>query len=374
MRFNEGYIMIESLYWGTLMFSGITAFSRKIQTNKRLNQLCIIITVICIVLIVSSNRTGNDIINYVINYNSVQTFQREPLYVLLKIAGKTLGLNFYQFRAVVSAIGYLLILSTISKYTRNVEFVLFFYCIHLLFMDSMQVRNFLAGSIFVFSIRFLSDLKQKKNLIFYILCVTLEVGIHSAFVFYFILILLLIKGRKTFVYTLFAIGAGLVIVTRVNGNKIPFIDVILSFLMEDNARANNYFSLTTNLGFVAPMFLYLVGIVGLFLVRKQVKALATWNDWEAFFNLIVMINLCFIVVVPMTMMSLTFYRLLRNLLYVNFIVYSKGYFEQPKLKKRWILIAFCLMLCIGWAVFDFSIYATTSDMIDPVFTGELFWK
>ena len=85
--------MIEPLYWGTLIFSGICAFSRKIQKNRIANEVTTIVTVLCIVLIVSSNRQGNDIINYVRSYNAVQTFTREPLYHFLEFLGKIIGLS-----------------------------------------------------------------------------------------------------------------------------------------------------------------------------------------------------------------------------------------------------------------------------------------
>lgn len=366
--------MIESLYWGTLVFSGITAFSRKIQTNKRLNQLCIMITVVCIVLIASANREGNDIINYVRDYNSVQTFQREPIYVVLKILGKSIGLNFYQFRAVVSLIGYMLIVSTIKKYTSNVQFVLFFYCTYLLFMDSWQVRNFLAVSVFVYSVRFLSNTGSKKNLIAYCVCILISTGIHTAFIIYYILTLLYIKKRRVLVYSLCFVMAALSLITWLNDNKIPFIDIVVGILMGDNARAQEYFSLTTNLGFLAPVALYIYGILGVFLVKRQTKTSRMDNEKIKFCDLVLLINLCFISTIPMSMMSLTFYRLIRNLQYLNFCVYANGYCEQNKLRKRLVIIMFVVLLCMGWLVFDFTMYSSAEYIVTPVFEGDWFWK
>lgn len=366
--------MIESLYWGTLVFSGIAAFSRKVQTNKRLNQLCVAITIVCIVLIVSANREGNDIINYVRDYNSIQTFQREPVYVVLKICGKLLGLNFYQFRAVVSLIGYMLIVSTLKKYTRNIQFVLFFYCVYLLFMDSWQVRNFLAVSVFVYSVRFLSNARSKKSMVAYCVCILISTGIHTAFIIYYILTLLYVKKKRVVVYSLCFVMAALSLITWLNNNKIPFIDVVVGILMGDNARAQEYFSLATNLGFLAPVALYVYGVLGIVLVKRQIKTSRMDNKQVEFCNLVLLINLCFASTVPMSMMSLTFYRLIRNLQYLNFCIYANGYCEQNKLRKRLTIIVFVVLLCVGWLVFDFTMYSSSEYIVTPIFEGDWFWK
>ncbi|WP_418667984.1 EpsG family protein [Allofournierella sp.] len=366
--------MIEPLYWGTLAFSGICAFSRKIQKDKIANQIAVIITVLCIVLIVSANRQGNDIINYVRSYNSTKTFNREPLYHLLEVMGKAVELNFYQFRAAVSIIGYVLIISTLKKYTRNVEFVLFFYCFHLIFMDSGQLRNFLAVSIWVFSIRFVCELKTSKNLIYYCICIILACGIHTASIFYFILVLLLIRGRKTFTKALFGLGAGMALLTYLNGNRIPYISIIISFLLGEEQRAQNYFSSVTTRGFLGPVGLYILGIWGLLFIKRQMHTTAFNEETIKFGNIVLMINCCFVVAVPLTMMNLTFYRLLRNLLYFNLAVYSNGYFCQNKIKQRWMIMLFTIFLCLGWALFDFTIYSSPEYTIAPVFNGEWFWK
>lgn len=366
--------MIQTLYWGTLLFSGLTAFSRKIQNTKVLKWLCVAVTLCGIVLVISANREGNDIINYVNNYNATKTFDREPLYTLLTIMGDAMGMNFYQFHAFIAALGYLLIVLTLKKYTGNIQFILFFYCWHLLLMDSMQVRNFLAVCILIYSVQFLQDIRQKKNLICYCVGIFLAANIHTAFVIYYILMLLLIKGRKTFIRALFAVGVILTVMTGLNGNKIPFIEQLVSLLMSDVSRAESYFSLRTNLGFLPPMILYVVALVGIWLVKEQEDTALANNNEIRFVNIVWGINLCFVVVVPMMMMSLTFYRLIRNLLYLNFAVYSIGWFRQRKVKKRLLLLLLVCGLCSGWAIFDFAIYADYEAILEPVFSGKWFWE
>lgn len=375
--------MIVPIYCFAVVLASILTFSRRINRAPKTRLILKILLMAFIVFVVSANRNGSDIINYYVSYNSNSSLSREFIYNLLERAGKLLGLNFYQFRALASIAGYVLAEKTFSLYCKQSGFIWLFYCFHLIFMDSMQLKNFLAASIFIYSTRYLFDLKKKANVFKFAACVVLEVGIHTAFAITTVLLLLLIHGRKQFVGWLLFVGGFFSIITFLNGNRIPFAHDLFQLVLGEDTRVDSYFQTTTSLGFLPPTILYVLGLAMLLVLDSRFmrqtsvqtnKITSKENGLQkVFLKVIIMVNVCFIVVLPLVMLNLTFYRFLRNLLYLNFAAAGNAYYTQKLIQKRAVIVLMTSILCLSWFLFDFQIYSTTEYIITPVFEGVMFW-
>lgn len=375
--------MVVPIYCLTVAVASLLTFSRGINKAPKTRLFFKALLMVLIILVVSANRKGNDIINYYISYNSNNSLSSEWLYYLLERLGKLLGLNFYQFRALISFAAYILIEKTLSLYCKKSGFVWLFYCFHLIYMDSMQLKNFLAASIFIYSTRYLFDLKQRTNVFKYIACIILEVGMHTAFAISAVLLLLLIHGRKQFVGCLLFIGGSFSIITFLNGNRIPFAYELIQLMLGEDSRVDSYFQTTTNWGFLPPTVLYTLGLAMLLVLdsglmrQTSIRTLAFTPKagvlQGGFMKVLIMINVCFVVVIPLAMLNLTFYRFFRNLLYLNFAAAGNAYYNQKLIYKRAIIVLMTSVLCLGWSLFDFQIYSTTEFIIKPVLEGVMFW-
>src|SRR5699024_6560718 len=97
-----------------------------------------------------------------------------------------------------------LVFSTINRYSPNIQFVYFFYMLYPLFMDAVQMRNYLAFSLVAFSIRYLiEDFKYKRTK--YIIFVLLASTIHITSLMYLLLLLTTLKNRKIIYYYIFVV-------------------------------------------------------------------------------------------------------------------------------------------------------------------------
>lgn len=107
-----------------------------------------------------------------------------------------LGLSYHVFLFFISLSGALLISSTIIKFSLQPIKVLVLYMIFPFFFDIVQIRNFMAFSIVIFALRYLSTY-SKRNLIKYCLCILLAFSFHMVSFIYLAFLLVYIKNIKT---------------------------------------------------------------------------------------------------------------------------------------------------------------------------------
>lgn len=115
-----------------------------------------------------------DYIGYLLCYESasVQNTSQvyldafEPGYRISNYLFSDLGLNYDQFRIIIFSVCYLLIMSTIKRYSGKQNIVYSLYMIFPFCMDCIQIRNFIGTAILIFSLRYLFD--SDKQIIKYI--------------------------------------------------------------------------------------------------------------------------------------------------------------------------------------------------------------
>lgn len=289
-------------------------------------KLIYVLSVIYLWIFVSGDISSNDIMNYYWGYITASTAEISVdfgFHILERI-GSTIGLSYRSFRMILSAISILLISSTVKKYSDQINFVLFFYFIYSIFMDTVQFRNFVAFSIIIYSIRFLVEKKGRYNFKF-IIGVLIASSIHISNIVYLIF-LIIPKINKIKIYFILFISLYLIAFFFLN-NQINFIPKLLSLFSFEDPRTLNYFSTTANVGFLVPFVLHIFSTLiiklSVNIVDKQLNDTNEYKDKAiGFIEFCYYMNLITISFFPLYLLNLEFMRLTRNLIIINLIANS----------------------------------------------------
>lgn len=126
-----------------------------------------------------------------ISYYSVEI----GFWYIVKFAVK-IGLSYSLFLKIYTLIAFLLISSSIIKYTEKPSLVLVLYMCYPFLLDVAQIRHFMAIAIFTFSVRYLESY-SKKNLIKYIFLIVIAASQQiMAIAFLVYLLVYLIDQKK----------------------------------------------------------------------------------------------------------------------------------------------------------------------------------
>lgn len=335
---------------------------------RRHSKIVTLLSFVFIWILFWGNTNNPDLSNYMIYYEEVKmnviTFSndlREPGYFFINLIFAKLGFSYHYFMAVVTLICYLLIFSTIRKYTNNYNCILLLYCIHLFIFDIIQIRNFISVSLFIFAIRFLIK-DNIKNRVKYTLIICIASTIHTTSLFF--LLALLIKDNKQnhlikFIAIFSILGC---IIVFFNGNKIPFISAIMENMLRGTVRGR-YLTVEVPIRYILTLFtLQVLNFTMLYLCKRNMDIAYDYIsdnknlDIIKFVNVIFWINALSFMFLPFCMQSINFYRLMRNNNILNFtcVAITNGYFNKRD-KRKLIFNTFCILAVIAWYMYDLSL-------------------
>ena len=184
-------------------------FNFIISWSKKNSKIIAFLFLVFMWLLFWGNYKNADYINYY-NFFISYTFggniilSSEIGYQLLNKVIAYFTNDFAVFRLIISLLGLGLISSTVEKYTKYTGIVYVLYFIYPFLLDIVQIRNFLAMSIFIFSIRYLISEKKEDNFK-YILCILIASSIHYAAILYLPLIFISKFKAKGLIYVSFAL-------------------------------------------------------------------------------------------------------------------------------------------------------------------------
>lgn len=376
------------LYLLVLFLNLIFAF------RKKSSKLLTLITLIAILLFMGGAGPGytflSDYDNYQRSYENIACsglFDSSQVgYTILMKAGNLLGLDFFAFRIIVTGICLLVIYQVIKRYSYNSNYILLLYMIYPMIIDSEHFRNFIAITVLLVAIRFLEK-NLLKNKIKYLLLILIASTIHISFIFYIPLVFVNVNHKNKLIKGL-AIGVGLLtVVAFLNNNQVPFVQSVINFI--DNEKVQRYLGATTNFGFLIPVVLHLTSIILVFwsrriIIRKDTNTMEEIGgklycnkkkrikDIE-FGNLVFWINILGVIFFPLYIMNIQFYRLSRNFLILNFIVYS---IASNKIKRgsvyKLIFNSTVITSVFLWLVIDLVVRIAPERLLIPFFFQHLF--
>lgn len=213
------------------------------------------------------NTYNGDYLVYELQYNHPELMEvggKSFLYRKLIEFSSQHGLDFMQFRAVISLIGLLFISSVVFKYTKYASFVFLCYFLSTFFIDVTQFRSFFASSIVIFAFHFMFE-EGRPAVVKYVLCCSVASLIHPLCAVYLIFMLCryfdLDKIRKIvvfvlcFSFVLYPLG----IIKKI------------AVLFMDESKSSYYFSGTFRMGGIIAWFFIIAAILLFAFLRNELN-------------------------------------------------------------------------------------------------------
>ncbi len=369
------------------MTSGILSNSSYKHKKNRISKCFLLLCFTCVVILIYAGH-HIDVFFDVRNYNEMTSLTQlrkfslfdEWIFNFLMIAGNYFNLSFFQFKAILVVLCFLSNYYVYKNFISNCGLALFFYLCGTIFMDAMQLQNFLATSIFMLGLGcYLNSKKKLSGILYFIIAIFVAAEIHTAYWVSLIYLIVTTKNKKILTQ-IFALFATLIIfITIFNGNSIPIVKTIM--LSSENHRFQKYALSPTRFGWLPGFILLLTYIFIIFLIKREMtlnyeqlskKARVSDYDmqlkWVSFLYLIDMISL---IIVPFNIMITHMYRLIRNLSLMHFLcITSTLEYFSSKTVKKYIIIIGTIFIITGWFIFEYFLNNTIGDVIIPTLMGE----
>lgn len=315
------------------------------------------------------NTNNADYINYELIYNGYYPNHEIGFMKLISLF-KYYNLSYQIFLIIVSFIGLLFLKIIIKQYTININYVIALYFIYPFFLDITQIRNFIAMIIFLFSIKYLNN-SHKYNIIKYILCILLASIFHYSFLFYFILLLTKIKKIKNLYFIILPTVFMLMFISYTNLHY-----KVLSLIF-NNDKVLLWFTYRAKIGFIIPIVLQIFSLFFILIIYNNnfIHVKTKLSDMFNFIYIqnIYKVNIIMLLLIPLYIFNMTFFRLYRNILILNYIVVANSKFNinakvtNVCLKTLYVYYIIILFLYL-------ILYINYSSVFYPIFNDNIVIK
>ena len=386
--------MAIAIYFFVIFLNLIFAFR-----NKQ-SKIVVILSLLAIIMFIggagpeySYFNHSRDYLNYQFNYERVEsigiTDNPQMGFTLLMKLGNLLNLDFFKFRLIVITVCLILLYKlVIKRYSYNSNFIILMYMLYPMIIDSEHLRNFIAMTIFLISIRFLEK-KSFVNNVKFLIMILLATSFHIAFFLYVFLVFAHTKDRNRLAKVIAILTVVLTTITILNNNQMLFVGLLLNIVEDD--KVIGYLTSRTNLGFLIPIVLHCSSIILVYWAKKILDRKNLTNQDNSkknlelldcslskkvkLANLVFWLNILGITYFPLFIMNIQFYRLVRNFLILNFIIYS---FASQSLRKgtlyRFIFNLSIVGILMLWLVMDLVITTSAERVLIPFFTENYFFN
>lgn len=357
-----------------VIFFNIYFEKKETIIKKKYGKIVFIISYFCNFLLLAGYRNtsgfSNDLSNNKLEFSKIiegMHSNYEAGYVLLNKLGGYVTTDFYMFRAIIIGIFLFLLFISIKKWNAYPYYMISFFSAYLIILSAEQLRYFLAFVFFQISLHKLIFTNSKKYYLFFLCLASM---IHLSFLVY--IIFLLTKNsfynKKEKIFCIMMLFVCLVIF--LNGNKIPGALILANLI--DSEKLKIYFSQTTRFGF---LYIFLLHFLSIFLIWFSTKNFLLKNNEEIYIKLkkIESINLIVLVFLPLCMIQLTFYRIFRNMLLINYSFYSQIIYTQSlNSNRKKIFICLSWISLLLWIIIDLTITTKPKSLLIPFFTENIF--
>ncbi|MFD0898441.1 EpsG family protein [Loigolactobacillus binensis] len=140
----------------------------------------------CLIVLLGGNNKNADFFTYQWLYSAHIPYG-EPGYQVLTRLGPMLGLNYQQFRLILTAIFMIVLYRGVQKLTPHTAGFMAFYFCYPFFLDLIQLRNFMMMALLVYASHFLLE-KTYRNLALFTLFVLLGASLQVLGLLYLLVI------------------------------------------------------------------------------------------------------------------------------------------------------------------------------------------
>lgn len=278
--------------------------------NSKKNTFVLIITVAFMAIMMGCNTYTTDYPGYEIVYNMEgNQGSFEIGYTLTNRIFKLIGLTYQQFLFVYELCGILIGMIAIKRITDNYHYALIMYLMTAVFMDTNQIRNYLAYMLLALALTYLSE---RKKLIYEVLVIIACLFHTSSAPFALLpLFIWIVNSKKYWMKIYVGIISALCLVIFINGNRIPgLLNLMTLFLDKD--KVNAYFTTQTRLGFLLFFFGYFCLVLIVQISLKEIENSHQMNEkMDAYGNVIFSLIMFTSFALPLVMLNSEFLRYFR---------------------------------------------------------------
>lgn len=310
--------------------------------------------ILLLVYIFSSNHLSADYTVYLSIYNSIGIIQNpsgvEPLYTLAMHLGDFFHLTYNQFLIFYSFCGLSLIYSTVSRYSKNSNWVLFAYICCPFFANVVQVRDFLATAIVIFSIRYLID--EDRNPIKFIIGILLASGFHKLSFVYLTFLLTFLDLKLLKKVTIVGLPIEFFLFTKsdiVRKLVLSLGDKYSGYFDNDGLNSMNFYNAILFSSFI-------IGTIIILYICYRYKDKKKYENYDEWMMKVGYISIFYIIAI--VLLGNNFYRIFRNIIPLYYIAFSNISFKRNEKNtetlKLFKLSIYCYPLILFIFLHDFE--------------------
>ncbi|WPC09060.1 EpsG family protein [Globicatella sp. PHS-GS-PNBC-21-1553] len=340
----------------------------------------IILTFILMIIIYvyfAGNTYNADYNFYKLVYNSITIYGNgsslynrfEPGFMLIYRLLAFFHLEYQQVISIICIFGLALMFYTVKKFTNNILPFFVLYSIYPLFLDIVQVRNFLSMCILFFGLNFYISEKKSKYLwsLFFVIIAT---TIHYSEIFYiFIPFLLMIPVNKLEKNFPVILGIGFFSYPIVYYIMSKFLNntVYYSYIIQNNVTIENAsFILFTVFSQIIFSKIFFERVTSRYPIGSKQIILSEFSY---------KLSIIMVLLIPLFLMNINFTRLSRNTLiysYLSYCIGSKPYIYSLNKKNMFSTI---LLFSLVFLYFYFNIYYLNFEGVyDSIINNNYFFN
>lgn len=265
----------------------------------------------------------------------------EPGYIFLNYLADKVGLNYKGFLAIYSLIAFLLIGSTLKRYAKCPNFVLFAYFCYPFILDVTQIRHFMVSAIVIYAIRFL-EYFSLKNLFKYLVCILIASTQQITAIIYFLLLLAYIPSLSLLKNICLVGSASLLFLVRL----IPNTQVFHVIMGLRNAEKIYEFGMSGS-----QLLLYIVFYLTLLLLCIVMSKRTTnyFNGSE------ILHKVCYLsfLLIPFLLLDFQYTRFFRGIIILIYIYLTNilSSFKSVQDRKVSLLLMLFMFFAVGFKIF-----------------------
>lgn len=294
-------------------------------------------------------------------YQNGYTYSSDEFEIGFKMIFKLcyfLGISYQEFLISIAFIGLFFIYKTANKLSDRPNIVLILFFLFPFFHQVTIIRNFIALAISFYGLQYI----DKKEPLKYILFIFIATLFHTSALINILFLGCFLTDKKLNITILCCMIFMLSIL------YIPSLKFLLISLIP---KMEAYLFDQTRISTKLILVLYYFSV--LLLSRKLIITNGI-NDREAISHVMYKCLKIGIVFLPLTFLSMNFFRLIENIILCFYIIIANSIFKRPKKYKTKISInSIYVIMLIFLQYFIFEIYFSYESVILPIIKNNLLW-
>lgn len=344
--------------------------------EKRNSKLVMFVSYVIIMILMCGYRRPfyGDLDNYYYMYIGQQDLPIGMDFIF-KIFNK-IGLEFYTVHYILLGIFTLVCMYVIGFFCENWHYAVALLSGYYIIISADQIKNHTAFIFLCLAIISLYKNKRGRAILF----ILISSLIHYSFIVYLLFIFISPKKSKKFIkfcmlFSIFyVIVASLQLDSIIINRFVPAIVSIFGTKIGTFIEMKIQLYLTTRTGWG---FLLCVGLqfINFYLLKYSRKLLLKRNALNKinFINFVIRLNEIGFMVFPLFVYNMQWYRIIRELLLINYCAYGCTYYVLKKnSRSRLLYLIFTLGSVYIWLVGDLCFKTTPDLVIIPFFTNNIF--